>query len=731
MQRVTRCLGQYALPASLSVLLLPLTWFFSPHAVVNGQALFLLPLPMALAAALVMLFGPRALPSLSLALLLFALLLPSLSFAGALALGCALLLPLSPIAHLSQRLLGKRGRCDLNRGGGTRLAIRLLGFGLFYPIGSWLMMLLGGTLMTPLSIGTAAASPRDLPFALLALEGMILSCVALTPALYYLLRMLLNPGSLRAFLLDCRRALRRDIRGLFLPIYVAAMGALCFPPASHVNLGYLTPLLFVLFVFASFHFRYRAVLLLWALTVLGLLACSANFIQLGNRHYQLAFLSSALIAFSIALVYMAQVITRNDRMRRLYLRLRLRLRRRDGLVDLPNFRALNDYLARRPCGTLCILRLSNLDILSRCHGMTMRAATKSQLAAHLAPLLRPGERVYQMPGAELLIYLQADADLPRINAIRATLIAQALVWQQHPVTLQYGVAYSPFDAHRQSIHAVVGQLSYLAERACRDNVILPLYGNEADANAAVNEQVFWLQKITRALQENALLLYAQPIVHREGQRYYEILARLQDGEQLVLPGKFIPFITAFNLCAQFDLLIIENVVRHIHRAGLDSSSTCFSVNLMPLTLMQNGVAAQIIALFERYQVRPQAVIFEITEQQYLLDENAALETVRALRDYCFKIAIDDFGTGLSNYQRLKHLNADVVKIDGMFVKDIVSSSLDRLIIKSICDIARERQLQVVAEYVESREQMEILCSLGVQYLQGFLLGEPRPLAQAL
>ncbi|MDA6075885.1 EAL domain-containing protein [Edwardsiella anguillarum] len=104
--------------------------------------------------------------------------------------------------------------------------------------------------------------------------------------------------------------------------------------------------------------------------------------------------------------------------------------------------------------------------------------------------------------------------------------------------------------------------------------------------------------------------------------------------------------------------------------------------------------------------------------------------MRALRAYCFKIAIDDFGTGLSNYQRLKHLNADVVKIDGMFVKDIVNSSLDRMIIKSICDIARERQLQVVAEYVESREQMEVLCSLGCSICR-VLLGEPRLLTQAL
>ncbi|MDA6075887.1 hypothetical protein O0544_00070 [Edwardsiella anguillarum] len=118
----------------------------------------------------------------------------------------------------------------------------------------------------------------------------------------------------------------------------------------------------------------------------GTLACSANFIQLGNRHYQLAFLSSALIAFSIALVYMAQVITRSDRMRRLY----LRLRRRDGLVDLPSFRTLSDHLARRPLGTLCILRLSNLDILSRCHGVTMRAATKASWPRIWHPCCCPG-----------------------------------------------------------------------------------------------------------------------------------------------------------------------------------------------------------------------------------------------------------------------------------------------------------------------------------------------------
>lgn len=143
--------------------------------------------------------------------------------------------------------------------------------------------------------------------------------------------------------------------------------------------------------------------------------------------------------------------------------------------------------------------------------------------------------------------------------------------------------------------------------------------------------------------------------------------------------------------------------------------------------MQRDTAPRIIEIFEHYRVRPEAIIFEITEEQHLVNENIEHSTIKALRDYHFKIAIDDFGTGFSNYQRLKSLNADVVKIDGVFVKDIVNNSLDQLIIKSICDIAREKKLQVVAEYVESQEQLEMLQQLGVQYLQGFLLGEPKPL----
>jgi len=150
---------------------------------------------------------------------------------------------------------------------------------------------------------------------------------------------------------------------------------------------------------------------------------------------------------------------------------------------------------------------------------------------------------------------------------------------------------------------------------------------------------------------------------------------------------------------------------------------------MPLTLMQKEVAAEIIALFERYRVKPQTVIIEVTEEQAFSNSEVSIANIQQLRHYGFKLAIDDFGTGYANYERLKRLQADVIKIDGCFVKDICSDTMDAMIVKSICNLAKTRSLCVVAEYVETEEQREMLLASGVDYLQGYLVGKPRPLSE--
>lgn len=242
------------------------------------------------------------------------------------------------------------------------------------------------------------------------------------------------------------------------------------------------------------------------------------------------------------------------------------------------------------------------------------------------------------------------------------------------------------------------------------------------------ERVLLLQKVKLALNDDAALqLYAQPIVNEHGEGYSEILSRLFFNGEMLTPDKFIPIIAEFNLSVRFDMLVMAKLVAFLHEQRVVEDKPLFSINLMPLTLMQKDLAQEIVTLFADNRVPPGAVIIEVTEEQAFSNSETSIQNITLLRENGFKIAIDDFGTGYANYERLKRLQADIIKIDGCFIKGITSGSLDALIVKSICDLANARQLAVVAEFVETEEQRNLLFDLGVQYLQGYLLGKPEPL----
>lgn len=109
----------------------------------------------------------------------------------------------------------------------------------------------------------------------------------------------------------------------------------------------------------------------------------------------------------------------------------------------------------------------------------------------------------------------------------------------------------------------------------------------------------------------------------------------------------------------------------------------------------------------------------------------ANQTLAQLQLMGCRVAIDDFGTGYGSYARLKTVNADILKIDGSFIRNIVSNSLDYQIVSSICTLARMKKMHVVAEYVESEEIRSAAIALGIDYLQGYVIGKPAPLEQLI
>jgi EAL domain-containing protein (putative c-di-GMP-specific phosphodiesterase class I) len=374
--------------------------------------------------------------------------------------------------------------------------------------------------------------------------------------------------------------------------------------------------------------------------------------------------------------------------------------------------------------------MGNLGFLSRHYGMLMRIYCKRAITSSVQPLLQANEKFFQLPGSELILVLSGPDTGERLQHIVDRLNSRKIYWNNTGLDIEFGAAWGELEGQDgENLHHTLGQLSWLSEQSCVTHRVLALTNSVERVSGQTTERVLMLSRVKRALEEGGVRLYAQPIQNDAGEGYHEILTRLESDGEIITPDRFIPLIAQFNLSHRFDLCVVEKVLVWLSTHATPPNSARFSVNLMPMTLNQKDVAAEIIALFERYAIAPQAVILEVTEEQAFSDSESSIQNIQQMREYGFKIAIDDFGTGYANYERLKRLQADIIKIDGCFVKDICTDSMDATIVASICNLAKTKSLYVVAEFVETPAQRQLLLEIGVDYLQGYLIGKPQPLAE--
>ncbi len=242
-----------------------------------------------------------------------------------------------------------------------------------------------------------------------------------------------------------------------------------------------------------------------------------------------------------------------------------------------------------------------------------------------------------------------------------------------------------------------------------------------------------LELLKSALSNDRLVLFAQPIrpIGREDEGItYEILLRMRDEQgELLGPGAFLPIAEAFGFMREIDQWVITHTLNALAQNPVWQQQTrkC-SINLAGTSLSSQSLVAFIQAELERTGVAAGKIGFEITETQHIASRDVAEQITRDLRALGCSVALDDFGTGLATFDYLKSFDFDVLKIDGAFVRELETSSHDRRIVQSTCDVARQMGLKTVAEFVESHSIARLLGELGVDYGQGFGLGRPVALA---
>lgn len=237
-----------------------------------------------------------------------------------------------------------------------------------------------------------------------------------------------------------------------------------------------------------------------------------------------------------------------------------------------------------------------------------------------------------------------------------------------------------------------------------------------------------MNQILQALDLDRFRLMVQPIVGIRGDSYHEVLLRmLGENGEIINPDSFLPVAHEFGLASRIDLWVLENTLSFMNQHRHTLPGLRLAVNLSPVSVSRSQFPQEVEQRLAHYGVEPWQLIFELTENHSLTNPEQARQTLAHLQALGCRVAIDDFGTGYASYARLKSLNVDLLKIDGSFIRNLVTSSLDYQVVASICHLARMKNMQVVAEYVETAEIRQAVISLGIDYMQGYEIGEPVPL----
>ncbi len=427
----------------------------------------------------------------------------------------------------------------------------------------------------------------------------------------------------------------------------------------------------------------------------------------------------------------------------------------DGLTGLPNRESFKERLAmgvqraQRLGGSLAILFL-DLDEFKRIND-TLGHGAGDQLLRHVATRLQESVRaddvVSRTPGAAcggtvarlggdeftmLLSDISSREDVASVARRILALLSIPVTLSGHEVVVSpsIGISMFPDDGREgQTLLENADTAMYFAKRAGKN--MFRFY--DASMSEAARRRLSMENELRVAIENNELSLHYQPQMDlRTGEiGAAEALLRWESAEfGSILPDEFIPLAEETRLIIPIGEWVLRTACRQL-RSWIDGGLRidCVAVNISSVQFMQAEFVSLVASAIEESSLSAGQLELEITESLLARDVEQAVSTLSELKALGVRLSIDDFGTGYSSLSQLKRFPVDRLKIDQSFVRDIVSDSDDAAIAMAVISMAGSMNLNVVAEGVETIEQLEFLKSRSCDEIQGFLLSRALPAAQ--
>ena len=414
----------------------------------------------------------------------------------------------------------------------------------------------------------------------------------------------------------------------------------------------------------------------------------------------------------------------------------------DALTGLPNRKCFQDHMelalaqSRRTGSRLAVLflDLDRFKLVNDTMGHGIGDEVLRQVGARLRGCVRAGDTVARLGGDEFVLLLaniekEHVAPLARkmLDAVSAPLVVDA---HRLSMTTSVGISLYPDDgADADALLRSADIALYRAKEGGRNNFQLCTPA----LNAAIHERLALGSGLRRAVDNGEFVLYFQPEVVLPSRAIVgaEALVRWKHPQRgLLAPDSFIPLAEDTRLIVPMGEWILREACTQAARFPSGGGAAWFvAVNVSARQFQRGSLVRTIETALEASGLAANRLEIEIAEGVAMGDIQEVIATLRRLREMGVRVVLDDFGTGHSSLATLKSLPLDAIKIDRTFVAAIPGSAADASLVTAILEIARGLSLRVIAEGVETEEQLAFLMANGCRQAQGFLFGPPVPVSR--
>jgi diguanylate cyclase (GGDEF)-like protein/PAS domain S-box-containing protein len=415
-----------------------------------------------------------------------------------------------------------------------------------------------------------------------------------------------------------------------------------------------------------------------------------------------------------------------------------------GLVNRREFeRRLQEAMDSAQTGdaahALCYLDLDRFKVVNDTSGHTAGDNMLREVAAIIKEAVRDSDTVGRIGGDEFALLL-VGCPLEKARQIADDVVHSVsdyrFVWKDKIFNI--GVSVGLVEIGRAG--GTIEDLMNSADSACyaakrQGGVHVHVYSAHEEVNARHSGEMQWLQRLQGALRDHKFELYYQPIVplQRGAMRgpALEVFVRIpgENGQPAAPPAEFIRAAERYRLMPHIDRWVVQTVLSALGRGGMKLPvGRSVAVNIAAQTLADGEFLEFVVDCFDHTGANPGDLCLEVKESSVVANLEHSRRFIEVLHGMGCEFALDDFGSGLSSLSTLRTLPMDYLKIDGSFIRNLAVDTVNRAMVAAMIELSRSLNFRIVAEQVEDQPSLDAARGMGIDFVQGFLIGRPQPLS---